>query len=43
MHDRDELIKEMQEHFKRISELLDYLDIKLPEHEAALNKAKEIK
>lgn len=42
MYDRDELIKEIQEHFKRISELLDYLDVKLPEHEVALNKAKEL-
>lgn len=29
-----ELIAEIQEHFKKIGELLDYLDKVLPEHEA---------
>jgi len=41
-NDRGYVIHQMNKHFKRIGELLDYLDIKLPEHEAALNKAKEI-
>lgn len=35
------LIAEIQMHFKRIGELLDYLDVNLPVHEATLNKAKE--
>lgn len=41
-NDRGYLIQQIHVHFKRIGELLDHLDVVLPEHEIALNKAKEI-
>jgi hypothetical protein len=36
MRTAEELVKEIQDHFKRIYELLDYLDEVLPEHGATL-------
>lgn len=40
--DRVYLIQQIHANFTKIGELLDYLDVKLPEHEAAQTKAKEI-